>query len=406
MNSMTEIEIDQCLNEIDLSIDWELDQVVFNEKVIQFHFSHADKFFWFNFSMKPGTPYIFSATERVYLVKNLKKPLGLFIKTHFLGRHLVGFKRLSEKGRVILMSLSGDADIELTMIPGRLNVEARLGDKKVSANKPKPIPEQTQASDYEPREARGNGYFLAQWQKQFEKTKVPEKDEQKIIKKELKKKTQGLEKMQKKLDELLLDPWRQLAEHLSHTQSMDDVPSDLNQYLDSQLDLIGNIENGFNQSKKNKAKIAGTKERIEELKKELIQLEKGERSQKKTSESLLKVAEIKGRTYDLDGFKLYIGKSSKDNLSLLRKAKAWYLWLHIKDYPGAYGIIERNKNAKIPSKTIEQAALMVIKNSLPSDANGRYEALYAECRYVRPIKGAKSGQVTYSHEKVLGIRVE
>ena len=93
------------------------------------------------------------------------------------------------------------------------------------------------------------------------------------------------------------------------------------------------------------------------------------------------------------------------NLKLLRKAKAWYLWLHIKDFPGAHGIIEKNKTEKVDQATLAHAAREVVKQSVSGHQDEDFDVIYAECRYVRPIKGGKSGQVTFTHEKVLRVKV-
>lgn len=408
MRTMSEQEIDQFIAQIPTEGGAVLSQIIYNEKVLQLHFDYQDKFFWITFSMKPGTPYLFFSDQRTFLAKNLKKPLWLFLKTHFVDRDLLGVERDRELGRVLSLRLSDGATIEISLVPGRVNVQASVGDKVVSAFKPKELAAHSSQDSESESKIRDPQFFLDLWQKQFDKKKAPNSDGARELKKEIKKKRSGLEKMKAKLLELEQDPWKSLGHILKSQQNMSDLPEEYLELIDTKETLAWNIERCFSQSKKNLAKIEGTQERIQVLQKEIIQLESGaqKKGQKEQRDNLLKIAEIKGRTVEVDGLRLFIGRSAKDNLNLLRKAKAWYLWLHIKDYPGAYGIVERNKNAKISEKALAQAALAVIKQSLPAGANGRYEAIYAECRYVRPIKGAKSGQVTYSHEKVISVQVK
>lgn len=104
----------------------------------------------------------------------------------------------------------------------------------------------------------------------------------------------------------------------------------------------------------------------------------------------------------------FIGKSALDNLSLLRQARAWDFWLHLKDYPGAYGIIRREKNENIPLDSLVQVARFVAKNS--SAAQGlsvgdRVCVVYTECRHVRPVKGAKPGLVTYQKAQEIFVEI-
>ena len=118
----------------------------------------------------------------------------------------------------------------------------------------------------------------------------------------------------------------------------------------------------------------------------------------------MKKADAKARKIILsEGVEAVCGRSAKDNLAILRQARAWDLWLHLKDYPGAHGIIFRNKNKNVTSEQFQQVAEWVIRES--SAAKGfrwgaKYEVIVAECRYVKPIKGDKIGRVTFTHPQV------
>jgi predicted ribosome quality control (RQC) complex YloA/Tae2 family protein len=104
-----------------------------------------------------------------------------------------------------------------------------------------------------------------------------------------------------------------------------------------------------------------------------------------------------------------VGRSAKDNLSLLRAAKPWDIWLHVKDVPGCYGLLRRNKNQEIPEALLQEAARKVVDFSLKAKRTlregERFEVLVAECRYVRPIKGDHIGRVRYSNERVLSCKL-
>jgi hypothetical protein len=406
MQAQTEKEMDLILKDISSFYGWQWSNLLFDEKVLQIQLSGPNDWLWMSFRLKGGKPYFFFSKERIFLIKDKKKPIQLFFKSHFKGLDLEKVERVEKLGRLIRFYFSADQEtsMEISLIPGKVNVTLYKGDKQISAFKPKdiePAPNDT-FEDSQPREPQ---YFEDLWQRENKPQKNNAGDGS--LKKDLKKKQKGLKKMEEKLEEVSENLWEKAGEWIKKQQSIAQVPEEFDAFIDSSKSLSWNIEHIFTQAKKNKGKLEGTKERIEILKKEISELEQGRGAKKKDgTPSLLKKAELKGKTYEIDGYRLFIGRSGPDNLKLLRKAKPWYLWLHIKDYPGAHGILERDKKSGEPKpQIVVEAAQKVIAQSLPKGAQGKFECLYAECRYVRPIKGAKSGQVTYSHEKVVGVRV-
>ena len=406
MKTMTEQELDQWVLAAQSLKGFELRQFRYDEKVLQTQWFNGDRMVWVTLSMSPGVPFVFSTEERIPLVTNQKKPLSLFVKTHCLGREWISVEREKSLGRVIQINLQGSCHFRFVLIPGRVNIEIQANGKTIYANKPQDLPEQEEsAKEALNREPRSRDSFLQHWLKAHDVRSG--KSESPSSKKLLKKKTSGLQKMQQHLAELKDSPWQALGEWLKEHQDLETVPKEWVERIDPRESLAWNIENCFKQAKKNQNKIQGTEDRLQVLAEEIEKIEAGKViiGQKKSPPSLLNVANLKGRTIPLAEGRFFVGKSGKENVQLLRKAKPWYLWLHIKDFPGAYGIVERNKGQKVSQDSLSKAALAVVRQSLPKGASGQFEVIYAECRYVRPIKGAKAGQVTYSHEKVLPIKV-
>ena len=406
MKSMTSMEIDHVLKSLQAFVGRELTKVLFDEKVLQLSLSGPEGYGWVTFSLKPQT-YFFVSDSKIPPIKGLKKPLVLFCQTHLKGRSLVSCRRLEEQGRVVQMNFSdcGNYFLRVALFPGGQNIEVYAGAKSMTAFKPRDLvphkAEQSQEAQY-----RRNEDFIEHWLSSKPKTKpqkaLPENDLQKA----LKKKKRGLIKMEESLIKLKESPWSELGEWLKAQKDLSDVPQDWGTLVDQTKTLSWNIENSFSQMKKVKIKILGTEDRMSLLKIEIEKMEKGDWERPSpSSQSLMHISDAKGRTRKLsDGSSFYVGKSGKDNLALLRRAKPWFLWLHIRDYPGAHGILERQKKAGEPSlKILQEAAVEVLKQTLKGPPEGAYEVLIAECRYVRPIKGGKPGQVTHSHEKVLKI---
>jgi predicted ribosome quality control (RQC) complex YloA/Tae2 family protein len=185
-----------------------------------------------------------------------------------------------------------------------------------------------------------------------------------------------------------------------------DVPEHLQSYISKSESLSWNIENTFSKSKQLVGKKDGARERLVELEKEIKTLENArfkEKPQKTGLIDLMQKADARGRKFTLEsGALAYCGKSAADNLALLRQAKAWDYWLHLKDYPGAHAIIHRQRDQEISSSEIQEVAGWVAKESLSSKSlmvGQKVAVVMVECRFVRPIKGDKLGRVTYHGEK-------
>ena len=115
--------------------------------------------------------------------------------------------------------------------------------------------------------------------------------------------------------------------------------------------------------------------------------------------------EARGRKLHLaSGALAYCGRSASDNLALLRQARAWDYWFHLRDYPGAHAIIHRQRDQEISEKELQQVAEWVVKESVSSKSildGQKLAVVIVECRFVRPIKGDRLGRVTYHSEKTL-----
>jgi predicted ribosome quality control (RQC) complex YloA/Tae2 family protein len=197
-----------------------------------------------------------------------------------------------------------------------------------------------------------------------------------------------------------------------------EVPSVWTALIDPAQSLAMNIERSFKKAKENDAKIQGTSSRLQELEKEFQDLSLippqdwyREQKEKKDRRRELSVKgpklEIKARRLDLtDEVHAYFGRSGADNLKLLRRARAWDYWVHLKDEPGSHGIVFRPKNKEIDVAQWRVVGAKLVEFSLGEKAKSRkgdrFEMLICEVRHVKPIKGDRLGRVNYQNEKVLG----
>jgi predicted ribosome quality control (RQC) complex YloA/Tae2 family protein len=333
------------------------------------------------------------------------------MSAHFLNRDLFSVDLKAEHGRVVDLVFS-EAEgplVRLTMIPQAMNVEAFAGDKQISLLKPKTLAPHV----HKPSEnVRQPDPLFAEWlqsQQPGPGRKVP-------IEAVLDKKRRAIQKVREELQQKSLSTYRDLGELLVATQSMD-VPESMRSLLDPHLNLADNIQKAFQAAKALDAKRLRTQQRLEQLELELQHLianpasESGAaRKPASPRRSSKKNESYQGRTLPLtEDVEFIVGRSAKDNLTLLRRSRAWDLWLHLKDLPGAHGILFRPKNKKIDDATLKKAAIFLIHNSgvkAKSLVGQRVDILVAECRYVRPIKGDRLGQVNYHSARTFGVFIE
>lgn len=120
---------------------------------------------------------------------------------------------------------------------------------------------------------------------------------------------------------------------------------------------------------------------------------KSEKKRKKTPESKPLCYEMK------NGTRIFVGKNSFQNESLLKQADGQDLWLHAKDVPGSHVII-RGEQDEISLRL----ALMLA--AFYSRAEGRsVEVDYTKRCYVKKISGAGEGKVHFSNNKCEKINV-
>lgn len=104
-----------------------------------------------------------------------------------------------------------------------------------------------------------------------------------------------------------------------------------------------------------------------------------------------------------DGFVMWVGRNSRQNdIATFGKGSGSDLWLHARDVPGAHVII-KNDGRPIPEEVIEQAAsIAAYYSKLRSEGSVIVDV--TERKYVKKIKGAAPGMVTYRNEETRTVR--
>ena len=360
------------------------------------------------------------------------KPVGLFLNANAKNLFVNLIELVESLGRVMRLSLGKDHDrceLELRLIPKQPNLIVRKNKKVISWYPVLELAENDRSYLTKvDEEMRSIPYLMNQWSerrsvhgRQKDKGAAsslsPYEKWKKQRERDLEKKTKALDGIQKQVDKFEHEPWGEVGEFLKN-EGLKNLKPEWTPYIDFTKSASRNMQNCFEKSKTAKTKILGARKRAEIIKDELKSLE--DLSDAQFQKFLLKqtktknkvpVRKIEGRfrkNTSESGIIAYMGKSAADNIDLLRKSKAWDLWLHLKDYPSAHAIIFRQKDQAVPDKEIAAFAAWLVKEGLgdkKSQMGGKFAVVIVECRHVKPLKGDKLGRVTYHNAREILIAI-
>ncbi|KYG62618.1 fibronectin-binding protein [Bdellovibrio bacteriovorus] len=413
MKALTQQELQQFVHYFAPILDGaQLQDILVNDRGLALGF-RKDVHFWMILDLVPNAPMLLLFEEECPFKKGPKaKPVGLFLNSHAKNLYLTSMSVQEEFGRVVKLELrnsSTDCELEIRMIPKQCNLIVKAQGKQIAWERPleltpppvvenPPSPRTIEAIHEEWLQEQGTQKKssldpVSQWEKQKEKDLI--------------KKRKALSEIQKQIESDKEDLWYEAGLYLK-THGTLLVPEHLKPCINDKESLSWNIEHCFAKAKQLAGKKDGAKERYDELVIEIAKLEKSryqEKEKKPALVDLMHKAEARGRKLHLDnGALAYCGKSAADNLALLRQAKAWDYWLHLRDYPGAHAIIHRQRDQLISENDIQEVAEWVAKESLSAKSlmvGQKVAVVIVECRFVRPIKGDKLGRVTYHSERTL-----
>lgn len=131
--------------------------------------------------------------------------------------------------------------------------------------------------------------------------------------------------------------------------------------------------------------------------KELRQVLKNEilnKIPKKQQEALFK-------EFNIDGFKVLVGRNSENNdLLTLKYANKNDIWLHARNTPGSHVVIKETPGKIIPKTVLEKAAELAAYYS-KAKTDTLCPVIYTFKKFVRKRKGAAAGQVIVEKEEVI-----
>jgi predicted ribosome quality control (RQC) complex YloA/Tae2 family protein len=104
------------------------------------------------------------------------------------------------------------------------------------------------------------------------------------------------------------------------------------------------------------------------------------------------------REYRIQGYRIFVGRSSKQNDALVRNAGREDYWLHVRDRPGSHVVIRNPARRQVPPDVLLKAAQLAAYYSKGRNA-GKVPVLYTLIKFLRKPKGARPGLVLVTQEE-------
>ncbi|RPJ07517.1 MAG: DUF814 domain-containing protein [Spirochaetaceae bacterium] len=118
-----------------------------------------------------------------------------------------------------------------------------------------------------------------------------------------------------------------------------------------------------------------------------------------------KTGASEGLMFESMGFSIMVGRTAKENEKLMKKMRGNDLWLHTRDFAGAYVFIRSKSGKSIPLDVLLDAGNLAIKYSKGKNS-GKADLYYTQVKNLKRIKGAKAGLVIPTQEKNLRVAVD
>ncbi len=191
--------------------------------------------------------------------------------------------------------------------------------------------------------------------------------------------------------------------------------------IDPKKTIVQNAKDYYEKSKKAKSGAVETALEIESAQAAMDALEKDaaavEREEnpheirafimkRKTTTAADADRRFPGLSLEKDGWLMLIGRSAAENDQLLRRhVKGNDMWLHARDYSGAYVFIKARAGKSIPLETLLDAGTLALYYSKARSA-GAGDLYYTHVKYLRRAKNGPKGLVIPMQEKNLHVRIE
>jgi predicted ribosome quality control (RQC) complex YloA/Tae2 family protein len=159
-----------------------------------------------------------------------------------------------------------------------------------------------------------------------------------------------------------------------------------------------------------KKNLAEMENRVNVLKEDALKVQKADQHREldfyfnkyiRRPEKVEAVAEDLFKTYEFQGFKIFVGRNAGNNDELTQNfAHKDDLWLHARDVSGSHVVIRHQAGKQFPRTVIEKAAQLAAWYSKRKN-DSLCPVIYTLKKYVRKQKGAAKGAVKVEREDVI-----
>ncbi|XXF77013.1 NFACT family protein [Myxococcaceae bacterium GXIMD 01537] len=106
------------------------------------------------------------------------------------------------------------------------------------------------------------------------------------------------------------------------------------------------------------------------------------------------------------GQRLWVGRGAEDNDALtFQVARPHHLWLHARGVPGSHVVVPLERGVEVAQEVLLDAAHLALHHS-GAKGEPRGEVSWVPVKFVKKVKGGAPGQVQYTREKTLMVRME
>jgi hypothetical protein len=116
-------------------------------------------------------------------------------------------------------------------------------------------------------------------------------------------------------------------------------------------------------------------------------------------------AKFSGTVVRIDSrFELWVGRTDWQNDDLIKLVSPHELWIHLRDYAGAHGVIRGPKKLEVPQAVLEFScrvvAILSQSKKNPFSENQALDFIITPRKFIKKLKGAGAGKVSVERESV------
>lgn len=380
--------------------------------------SYSLKFFsatfgerWVHFDLQASRPWMVSTTFPIPKQKSKPTPVQNFLGAHFVGLELLRVQIAQKPNRTLRFIFGPNSETSPTFIewhayPHRQKLVLVAGEKVIVA--PARAPREKEALafvDLDPPEERGwthndstASYLLGPIKKKDSPGKINQSPQLAKAKKTL-----------EKLDAARDDFFNSTSEKIKKIESeIDQIKLSLTPKETGGGRKLNELYGQIKKLKRSQFEFQERKNRIRaqvEILEKTPDLGLATETQNDIRSGPAEAATFKGVRISLDqSWQLWVGRNAAQNDELLKLARPFDIWIHLRDYPGAHGILRGPKNKEPSPAQMAFACRVVAQLSQGSkkkfQPGEHLDFILAPKKFVRKPKGAPPGQVLVEREKV------